>query len=72
LYLWGIELLRMRHPRIAQPLELHCLWARKVVALEPVRQLSWEPAFLAQGLAPLRLRLVRAGSAVAWAQRLLA
>jgi hypothetical protein len=70
LYLWGIELLRMRHPRIAQLLELHCLW--KVVALEPVRQLSWEPAFLAQGLAPLRLRLVRAGSAVAWEQWLLA
>jgi len=62
----------MRHPRIAQPLELHCLWARKVVALEPVRQLSWESAFVAQELAPLRLRLVRAGSAVAWEQWLLA
>jgi hypothetical protein len=62
----------MRHPRIAQPLELRCLWARKVVALEPVRWLLWEPAFVARGLATLRLRLVRAGSAVAWAQQLLA
>jgi hypothetical protein len=62
----------MRHPRIAQPPSLHCLWARKVVAQEPVRQLSWGPAFVAQALAPLRLRLVRAGSAVAWEQWLLA
>ncbi len=62
----------MRHPRIAQPPSLHCLWARKVVDLEPVRQLSWEPAFVAQALAPLRLRLVRADSAVAWEQWLLA
>jgi hypothetical protein len=38
----------------------------------PVRQLSWEPVFVVQGLAQLGLRLVRVGSAAAWAQRLLA
>jgi hypothetical protein len=36
----------------------------------PVRQLSWEPVFVVQGLAQLGLRLVRVGSA--WAQRQLA
>ena len=51
----------MSHPRIARPPALHCLWARKVVALELVRQLSWEPAFAAQGLVQLASQLVRAG-----------
>jgi hypothetical protein len=46
-----------------------------VVAPEPVPQLSWEPAFAAQGqeqLASQLVQLVRTGSTVVRAQRPLA
>lgn len=62
----------MSHPRTAQPLVSSRLSTQAAAELvpAPVRQLSWEPVFVVQGLAQLGLRLVRVGSA--WAQRQLA